>query len=294
MNGLAAPAPEREAIDWSRLTRPQEDGYDTDVILELATSGGSLLRPEPWRRRPAEGAPTLFGGRVAVRNRDEGGLPTPRYAAAPTDHPNLAAAEAILLLWPAAAAQFAVLVDTIQPWTDTTLPDHAKAIPGSSSHSEEAEFGIVMATVDSAFGLAQAMVHELAHHKLRALGVSLLQSARLVLNDPALLYASPIIVDRKRPMTAVLHAQYSFMHVTALDLAVYRSAHASIELRRQAVYLLARNVPRMEAGHEEIDRHLLTDSEGTAFASAFAAWSEEVLGAGRAVLAKEGYGIPAL
>jgi len=296
MSMLAPPAPAqpRERIDWSRLARPQEDGYDTEVILDLATGGGSLLRPEPWRRRSAEGAPTLFGGRVAVRNREQGGLPAPHYAPAAPDHPNLAAAAAILSLWPAAAAQFATLVDTIQPWTDTTIPDHARAIPGSSSHSEEAEFGIVMVTVDSPFGLAQALVHEMAHHKLRALGVSLLRAERLVANDPNQLYTSPIIVGRKRPMTAVLHAQYSFIHVTALDVAVYRGAGEASELREQAVYLLARNVPRMEAGYDELGRHLQTDEDGAAFQSGFMAWSAEVLSAGRAILDAEGYGMPSL
>jgi HEXXH motif-containing protein len=282
------------APDWSRLARPQADGYDTEIILDLAQSRGSLLRPEPWRRRSAAGAPTLFDGRVAVRNRESGGLPSPRYAPAAPDNPNLAAGEAVLRHWPEAAAQFPALVDTIQPWTDTGLPASARIYPGSSSHSEEAEFGIIMLTADNPFGVAQAMVHEMAHHKLRVLGVSLLQAERIVANDPAEVYTSPIIVDRKRPMTAVLHAQYSFIHVTALDLAVYESAPPSSELRSQAVYLLARNVPRMEAGHEELRRHLRTDAPGAAFCDAFMAWSRDVLAAGRAILDREGYGMPPL
>lgn len=281
------------AMDWSRLARPQPDGYDTEVIRDLAASTGSPLRPEPWRRRSTEGAPTLFDGRVAVRNRESGGLPAPPFMPAPPDHPHLAQGEAILRLWPEAAAQFPVLVDTIQPWTDPRMSESGVHVPGSSSHSEEAEFGVVMVTVDSPFGLAQAFVHEMAHHKLRALGVSLLCADRIVANEPDELYASPIIVGRKRPMTAVLHAQYSFMHVTALDIAVYEKAGAA-DLRRQAIYLLARNVPRMEAGHAELDRHLRTDEIGATFRSAFAAWSEEVLAKGRAILDSEGYGMPTL
>jgi HEXXH motif-containing protein len=287
-------ADSRVAADWSRLARPQADGYDTDFILGLATTGGSVLRPDPWRRRPSAGAPTLFDGRVAIRNRESGGLSAPRYAPASPDHPNLAAGEAVLRHWPEAAAQFPALVDTVQPWTDTTIPDSARQYPGSSSHSEEAEFGIVMVTVDNAFGLAQAMVHEMAHHKLRALGVSLLEADRIVTNDPDVLYTSPIVVDRKRPMTAVLHAQYSFMHVTALDVAVYHGAGEGSELRGQAVYLLARNVPRMEVGHEVLGRHLVTDDLGASFHAGFRTWSEEVLSAGRAILDAEGYGMPTL
>lgn len=276
-----------DAVDWLRLARPQPDGYDTEIILDLAIRAG-------WRRRSAQGAPTLFDGRVAVRNRDSGGLPDPPYEPAPTDHPNLALGEKILRLWPEAAAQLPVLVDTVQPWIDARTPAAGKHVPGSSSHSMEEEFGTVMVTVDSPFGLAQALVHEMAHHKLRALGVSLLRAERLVANDPNQLYTSPIIVGRKRPMTAVLHAQYSFIHVTTLDVAVYRGAGGASELREQATYLLARNVPRMEAGYEELDRHLQTDEDGTAFRSGFMAWSAEVLSAGRAILDAEGYGMPSL
>jgi len=292
---IAAALAELEtAPDWSRLAQPQADGYDTEYIAALAADTTSPLRPTSWRRRPVEGAPSLFDGRVAVRNRESGGLPTPRYAPASPEDPELAAGERLVRLWPEAAAQFAALVDTVQPWTDTSIPASARAFPGSSSHSEEAEFGIIMLTCDNGFGVAQAMVHEMAHHKLRALGVSLMSAERIVANDPAELYTSPIIVGRKRPMTAVLHAQYSFMHVTALDLEVYRHSDPGSTTRRDSVYLLARNVPRMEAGHEEIGRHLRTDAAGAAFCGAFRAWSADVLAAGRDVLDAEGYGMPPL
>ena len=281
-------------IDWSRLAEPQADGYDTEIILRLATTSGSPLRPEPWQRRSVGRAPALFDGTVAVRNRAEGGLPVSLYTPAPPDHPNLLRAEAILRLWPEAAAQFAILVDTIQPWVDRRAPAGQTMLPGSSSHSEEAEFGIVMVTVDHPFGTAQALVHEMAHHKLRALGVSLLRADRLVTNPPDQLYRSPIITDRLRPMTAVLHAQYSFIHVTALDVAAYRAAAWDTALKRDAIYLLARNVPRMEAGFEELSRHLRTDEEGAAFCGAFMGWSERVIAEGRRILDAEGYGLPPL
>ena len=293
------PAPSQAAadpfatLDWARLAQPQADGYDTATIRDLAATTPSPLRPVPWRRRPVGDAPSLFGGRVAVRARPSGGLPPP-LAPAAADHPNLAAAEAILALWPEGAAQFPELVDTIQPWHDPRLPPEGPAVPGSSSHSEESEFGIVMVTVDSPFGLAQAMVNEMAHHKLRALGVSLLRADRLVTNDPESLYASPINTDRRWPMTATLHAQYSFIHVTALDVAVYGRTAASDPLHAEALYLLARNVPRMEAGRDELAAHLRTDAAGAIFAAAFAEWSDEVIGAGRRILDEAGYGMPTI
>jgi HEXXH motif-containing protein len=293
MDSAQSPAAGGGSIDWRRLARPQEDGYDTQIISHVARHRGSLLRPEPWRRRSPEGArKVLLNGTVAVRNRREGGLPAPRYVPASPDHPSLDAAEEILWHWPEAAVQFASLVDTIEVWTDSDVAEEEADYMGSSSHSLEREFGVIMLTIDHPFGIAQSMVHEMAHHKLRALGISLLAANHLVLNDPDELYVSPIITTKKRPMTAVFHAQYSFIHVTALDLAVYHGASADSELKDQAVRLLARNIPRMESGHDELSRHLRTDERGAIFCGAFMDWSREVIDSGRAIIEREGQGTP--
>jgi HEXXH motif-containing protein len=282
-------------IDWTRMAVPQADGYDTAAVLRLATTGPSLLRPEPYSRRPTDGAPTIFDGRVAVRNRSSGGLQPPRYAPADPAHPHLAQAASLLTTWPEMAAQFPELVDTIQPWTDTSAkPDQWLATPGSSSHSEEPEFGVIMVTVDSPIALAQAMVHEMAHHKLRAMGVSLLQASRIVMNDPSELYRSPIITNRLRPMTAVLHAQYAFMHVTALDITIHEHRTTDDHTRDLAAYLLARNVPRMEAGYDEITANIRTDGDGNDFMASFMDWSRAVLSEGREILDGCGLGMPTL
>ena len=134
----------------------------------------------------------------------------------------------------------------------------------------------------------------MAHQKLRALGVSLLQAARLIVNDPAKLFRSPIITNRKRPMTAVVHAQYSFIYVTALDVAIFDASDMPEDQKRLAIFLLARNVPRMEAGYEEIAAHVETDTDGARFIETFMEWSRRVLSRGREMLDANGYGIPAL
>ena len=274
-------------IDWARLAFPQTDGYDTEVIAQVAARRGSVLRPRPWSRRSTEGAEkTLFGGRVAIRNRNgqDGGLPWPRYVPAKPVTPSLDDAEVILRNWPAVALQFPHLVDTIQVWNDSTVTSDNYGYISSSSHSLEEEFGTIMLTVDHPFGIAQTMVHEMAHHKLRALGISLLEANHLILNDPRELYASPIILTKKRPMTAVFHAQYSFIHVSALNNFVYMNTFSSSELNDQAKKLLERNIPRMEAGYQEIERNLITDKSGAIFCGAFMDWSRDVIRAGKAIL----------
>jgi len=274
-------------IDWSRMARPQRDGYDTEVVLRLVSTEVTPRRPRPYRRAPIDGAVALFDGRVAVRNRDSGGLAGPRYAAASPNHPNLARAERLLGSWPEVAAQFPDLIDTIQIWTDSTKsPEQWQSTVGSSSHSLENEFGTIMATVDSDVGLTLAMVHEMAHHKLRAMGVSLAEADRLVTNNPKELYFSPI-VNRKRPMMAVLHAQYSFIHVVCMECAIYMAEANSIQEKARAIALLPGHVAKMEEGWRQIIGNVRTDAEGVAFMEEFMSWSRLALYKAREILLAE-------
>jgi len=277
------------SVDWRRMAAPQKDGYDTDMTLRLAEHGGSPLRPLPYRRPPMDGAATFCDGMVAVRQAPELGLMTDRILPAELDHPNLAIGAAFLARWPEGYAQFGRLVDTVYPYTDPAQARQGEWALGSSSHSYEEDFGSVHATVDNALGFAQALIHEMAHQKLRALGVSIETAERLIANDPSERFDSPIRKDQTRPMTAVFHAQYSFIHVTALDLRML--AKAKVERERQCILmLLARNVPRMQAGYEEVARHISTDAAGRSFLDAFMDWSRDVLQRGQAELDANGYG----
>ena len=79
-----------------------------------------------------------------------------------------------------------------------------------------------------------------------------------------------------------------------LDVAVYDSPDMPEEEKRFSIFLLARNVPRMDAGYEEIAAHVETDADGAVFVDAFMAWSRGVLARGHAILDANGYGMPAL
>lgn len=271
-------------IDWRRIPEPQEDQYDTRVALEMATHGVSPLRREPYVRRPVEGSPTIFDGAVAVRH-VSGHCPDPsRYTNGPVDHPNIRAAAEYVRRWPAVFEQFKTLMDSFHPMIDTSLPaDLHGPVLGSSSHSEESMFGTMWATFHDPLGLAQAFVHEMAHQKLRALGVSVERAERLITNRPEELYSSPIRKDRPRPMTAVFHAEYSFIYVTALDLKMIEAERNPPTLS-SLLTLLGRNVPRMEEGLEVITKHVRTDEPGRAFVEAFTDWAARVIDAGNAVL----------
>lgn len=278
-----------QRVDWHRMAEPQDDGYDTDMTLLLAENGGSLLRPLPYHRRSIDGAATFCEGTVAVRQATERGMMTDALLPARVDHPNLAAGAALLARWPAGYAQFIRLIDTVYPYTDPVQAPLGESALGSSSHSYEEDFGSVHATVDNALGFAQALIHEMAHQKLRALGVSFETSERLIANGPSERFESPIRKDQARPMTAVFHAQYSFIHVTALDLHMLAKSQRERE-RQYILMLLARNVPRMQQGYEEVTRHIKTDEPGRAFVGAFMDWSSCVLQRGQAELDANGFG----
>jgi HEXXH motif-containing protein len=272
------------------MAEPQKDGYDTDITLRLAEHAVTHLRPLPYRRRPINGALSICDGMVAVRQAPERGLGTDRILPARVDHPHLTIGAAFLARWPEAYAQFKRLVDTVYPYTDPEQARQGERALGSSSNSYEEDFGSVHATVDDALGLAQALIHEMAHQKLRVLGVSIETAERLITNNPLEQFPSPIRENRPRPMTAVFHAQYSFIHVTALDLHMLAAAEGERE-RQRILMLLARNVPRMQAGYDEVAQHIRTDAAGRLFVEAFMDWSRNVLQHGQTELDANGYGV---
>jgi prolyl 4-hydroxylase len=140
-------------------------------------------------------------------------------------------------------------------------------------------------TIFCPLGLAEAMVHEMAHQKLRALGVSFESAAAVVGNDPSDLYISPIIKDRLRPMTAVMHAEYSYVHVTALDIHLLR---AERDPARRAVLreVLARNLARIEEGIACIRTHLRPGDHGPEFMEGFYDWAERTVREAHELLAR--------
>ena len=139
------------------------------------------------------------------------------------------------------------------------------------------------ATIYCPFGLAEAIVHELAHQKLRALGVSFEYATTIVGNDPSKLYSSPIVKERLRPMTAVLHAEYSYVHVTSLDIHILTAEKDTC--RREVLRgVLKKNQARIQDGYETIQKHFHPGAHGREFMAAFSHWTENTIQAATDVL----------
>ena len=75
-------------------------------------------------------------------------------------------------------------------------------------------------------------------------------------------------------MTAIVHAVYSYMYVTALDLAILDTEDPG-DRRARILRRLVVNVSRLEDGRDEIRRHLRVDDSGEQFFAGFHAWLDE-------------------
>lgn len=208
------------------------------------------------------------------------------YLDAPADHPNIGLAAEYVRRWPAAFAQCQRLVEAIHPAIDPRIPlESTEIYRGSSCHSFERLFGTLWATIYCPIGLAEAIFHEMAHQKLRVLGVSFESATALVGNDPSELYVSPIIKDRRRPITAVLHAQYSYVYVTTLDIHMFR---AERDPAKHEVFgrVLERNLARIEEGYQTLRRHFEPGEHGREFMEGFYAWTEKTMGLAKDLLGR--------
>jgi hypothetical protein len=265
-------------IDWARMACPQPDGYDTDMVLRLVETEPTPWHPYKFRRPAPDGVPSIAGGIVAL-SAAAPLLPAPRWQ--PVDGVPAVLEHAIALVgrWPEAALQWPQIIHTIQCFTDTEPPAPKLY---SASHSVGSRFGVIGLTILCPLATAQALVHEMAHAKLRAMGVDNEHAIRIVANPPDDMFFSPV-VGRARPMTAVLHAQYSFIHVTQLDLCMLRE-ETDADTRSDIRALLARNVMRMTEGLSVLRDNLSASGDGEAFVGAFLDWCDTVLAEGRQAL----------
>lgn len=260
-------------VDWLRVAEPQADCYDSRVVL-------SLLEGDFSEEFKAEvGGPTFADGTIAltqdpILNGFEGCHP------APPDHPNVMTAERLLRQWPEGFRQCQLLLRSIGLSESDALG--SDQVVGSICGPGSYGFGSIAVTVNHHMGLAEGIVHEMAHHKLRALGVEFESATRLVANSTGDRFPSPIRYDCLRPMTAVLHAQYSYTYIANLDLAVIER-DTSDHWRRLAVLKnsLAIIVPKLEFGMQVLRQNWEYDEEGKLFAEGLFNWCERIVADGR-------------
>jgi hypothetical protein len=266
----------RQAVDWASVARPQEDLRDLFSALDLFAAH---YDPDSIKKNDLDiSRDALCGGRVRIRYCYE--TTSEDVQDAPFNHPNIKAAEAYLHFWSIGYRQFQAMIHSFHPVLRPGQPEDEKGfLEGSYCHSSDhpSMLGTMWSSVNCAMMLAENFVHETAHQKLFALGIRKETCDGLITNDPAKGYKSSVIIDRARPMTAVVHGVYAYLYVTQFDVkalrALRKDQHKFSELRNR----VRTNMRRIEDGLEEIRRYITVDEEGTQFMKGFYDWADELI-----------------
>lgn len=264
----AISATAEDDIEWSRIVRPQADHYDTRMLYACARRRGFPDKSSGQERI------TICDGRVVVQRFSPEKICSD-FTEAPLDHPNIEGALSWLrCVWPVVYQQFAELVHTFEPFY-IDGPDTQDG-PGCSSGGGfiEEPFGAVFCSIDRAYGCAEAMVHELAHLKLLCAGVHLQWADAIIANDPGESFVSVFRTDKLRPMQAIVHGHYAFLHVAQLALC---AIDAAPEIAKRA---LTRDLPLLSISQSTIAEHIRTFPQHQDFVDGLVRWGVDVLDAG--------------
>lgn len=186
-----------------------------------------------WEKRPPVHGPTWMDGSVRLAGAAEC-APCSRSLAEESEelldptNPVLTHAERILRAWPEAYREAQSLLDVIQSWRPRGVPFAREAMGGSCGPGVHG-WGSIMVSAGNPVGYAEGVLHELGHHKLRALRIDMEEhDGRVLGNGPDELYESGVRKDRPRPMSAVIHAHYSYLHVTEIELRAHALGYSML------------------------------------------------------------------
>ena len=264
-------------VSWAHVGVPHSTGYDSAVILHLAATAGRLSQSSHGNMRRAT---PFLGSDVTLRRCVQ--LPPGLLDATPSRRCIEHACE-LLSRWPEAHIQARLLLRHVHPARFAVAdlegaPGNQTSMCGSSLK----QLGVLWTTTECPISLVENIVHEMAHQKLAILGVDIHHATRLVKN-PAALCLSPVILDRLRPISAVLHAQYSFLHVAELDIRMLQQATIGAEQARIASKL-SLNIRRVALGQATLRLHCKTDRAGRTFLNVLSQWADSISQRGHALL----------
>ncbi len=193
-------------------------------------------------------------------------------------------AENYLSTWPEISEEITKYVKYINPIACSNYPDN---IFYSSSGTSQDELGVIHTTFRHPFTLAEAMVHEMAHIKLFVLGIDYEHSEGIIINQSSDKFYSPI-KECERPMSAIFHAQYSFIHVLYLNNLILKLEEGHNDFP-QFLALTKDTYLKMKEGHSIIEKHMEVDNKGKKFIDQFMLWSDQTINSTKIKL--NGYGI---
>lgn len=209
--------------------------------------------------------------------------PSPSFEFAKHSDPRLALAAELFETWPEQVVQAQRLMSFLCPIIDTSHPDdEAHQMVGGTCGGTNEPLGIYSTLNDPIF-FVEGIAHELAHWKLHILGVHLENWDSLVGNRVDEFYTSPVRKDKPRPMGAVLHAQYSYVHVTEMGNRVFNHAKLPRYRHREMLEL---NLSRISEGFVTLTENFRpADEFGQKWFTLFQTWTAEVMKTAQNLLA---------
>ncbi len=249
----------------TRWVKPSEDTPD----LFFRAAG------ERWGWKPStpEKGATWIDGQVRLVGPEEcGGCGASTGAVALTDtsHPVLEHADKILRTWPEARREAQVLLDEIRSQLPSAGAAFSMAALGGTC-GPGSGWGSIMVRAANPVGYAEGVLHEMGHHKLRALRIDMEEhDGTILLNGPDELYESGVRKDKKRPMSAVLHAHYSYLHVTEIELRAH-------EIGYSMAAMLPHQIRRLTEGRAVIEAHARWAKGAEWARDDLLAWTDDLL-----------------
>lgn len=287
-------------IEWSRIAKPQDDGYDSHVIATL------LHDKYGWTKRPPTAALTMCDNTVAIvpdrfypesHKNDGSNFWTTMEDMTPSYIQNI---EHFLRPWEAGYHALQQFLDEFWPkWSADIDPRQRGCMCGhyemKMGHTDPRTLGVfinaVYSSINDLQGCAEGIYHEVGHERLESIGIEIeTHDGRLLLNRDDELYFSPIRRDVGRPMSAVIQAIYSWLMFTEADLqSAYRLTGMDIKEPTEtpkmasANYIIG-NLPKIEDGLVEIRAHARFTPEGKAFLDGFLEWGDDIVARSHALL----------
>ena len=234
------------------VLQPKETGKDTQCLKQLlAAKDAYYCFPHAESVQPL--SEIIRSGSMKWAKFQQSVMPSPRYEPAKSKDINSEEILRHLDYWPAIRTQISELVSVIFPFRDTQIQTQFSELAvGSSSSSLELPFGYMCITVDNALGAAQAIVHELAHQKLRLLGI-IENEEQFVEEDEHHPIGLPSMFNNAIRVNAsdAIHDLYSFTHLAQLNLYWVTGFSHKVTLEH-AQQLLLKNLIRISSQYERL------------------------------------------
>lgn len=184
---------------------------------------------------------------------DQGLMREPRYKEADASNLEILEAFNYLSCWSDGFNQFEQLTQAVGIFNDTAVQEEYRDLAvGSTSASYGLPSGYMCVTVDNGLGCAQAMIHELAHQKLRLMGIDEKSPISPFCSGSEIKKVNSILDSRIHCfVNKAFHDLYAYMHILELDLNIYRNELPD-DVKENVQQLLSKNVIRVSSGVSEL------------------------------------------